>query len=254
MNKTFIISSYACSNIGLVRTSNEDFFAQLQNENFFIIADGMGGHNAGEVAAKEAVEFICSEIQSVHNSLRSIDEKKRIIKHLNKLINTVNQRIITMSNSNESLKGMGTTLCSSYFKNNYLIYSHVGDSRLYRFRKNKLEQLTADHSLENAAKISPSKKILLNSPRSKKYLTQAIGIHKKITPEIGIESVFHDDIYFLCSDGLTDFVSNDEIKKVLLENDSIDEMTESLIEQAIHRGGKDNITIIMMKVNEDLPG
>lgn len=253
MEEKYIISSYACSNIGLVRTSNEDFFSQLHKERFFILADGMGGHNAGEVAAKEAVEFICKEIESLHSLLLSLKEHHLIIPHLNQIINSVNERIILLSEKDKTLSGMGTTICSSYFYDQHLIYTHVGDSRLYRFRKGNLTQITTDHSLENAIKKYSKNFYFIPKNHSKKSLMQAVGIHRKIEPDIGIESVTADDIYFLCSDGLTDFVSNHEIHEILNRNKEIDETTEALIEKAIHRGGKDNITVIMMKVNEHLP-
>lgn len=251
MESEFTINSYASTNIGLVRTTNEDFFAQLPDKKFFILADGMGGHNAGEVAAKEAVEFICKEIEQLHFGFLKAKKNQLLVKKLKELVLSVNKRIIKLSSQDPSLNGMGTTICSSYFFNNYIIYTHVGDSRLYRFRNNQLERLTIDHSLGNILKKDPTLKI---PAHHKKSLTQAIGTHKSIAPDIGIEKVNENDIYFLCSDGLTDFVSDNEIQKVLIDHESIDEITEVLIEQAIHRGGRDNITIVMMKVHEHLSG
>ncbi|MBI5274558.1 MAG: serine/threonine-protein phosphatase [Chlamydiales bacterium] len=253
MEEKYIISSYACSNIGLVRTSNEDFFSQMHNERFFILADGMGGHNAGEVAAKEAVEFICKEIELLHSSF-SLKEHHLLIPHLNQIISSVNERIILLSERDKTLTGMGTTICASYFHQNHLIYTHVGDSRLYRFRAGQLKQITIDHSLENAIKKYSKNFYFIPKNHSKKSLMQAIGIHRKVDPDIGIESVMTGDIYFLCSDGLSDFVSNEEIHEILIKNMEIDKTTESLIEQAIYRGGKDNITVIMMKVHDHLSG
>ncbi len=250
MDPKFFISSYASSNIGLVRTTNEDFFAQMHSERFFAIADGIGGHNAGEVAAKETVEFLCREMQLLHPLLQTLEHHEKAVDHFDQLIDNVNERILSLGEKHKQLEGMGTTLCFTYFFDKYLLYSHVGDSRLYRFREGELEQLTSDHSIENITKkrphLSPAKNI------SKKSLIQAIGTHRHIEPDIGIEPLCRNDVYFLCSDGLSDFVSHQEILSILKKNQSIDATTEELIERAIYRGGKDNITVLMMKVH-DLP-
>lgn len=250
METKISISSYASSNIGLVRTTNEDFFAQMHYERFFAVADGIGGHNAGEVAAKETVEFLCKEMELLHPILQTIEEHEKAVKHFDTLIDLVNQRILTLGEKHTQFQGMGTTLCFTYFFDRYLLYSHVGDSRLYRYRGGDLTQLTMDHSIRNIAKKTPHSPPSSSKNISKKSLIKAIGTHKNIDPDIGIEALCVNDVYFLCSDGLSDFVSHQEILSILKKNQSIDASTEELIERAIYRGGKDNVTVLMMKVHD----
>ncbi len=247
----FQLDSFGQSDIGLVRKNNEDIWDSLNEHSFFVLADGMGGHKAGEVAAKEAVYFVCSSMKDLFDS----QEKNWTIFDLSAFskisIENANSWVYHMGRKEKSLQGMGTTLCTLLFFQRSLIYGHVGDSRIYRHREGILTQLTADHSLRNQmiakgtfdpnhAKPFPYKNVL----------TRAIGTHKDVEPEIHVAPVAPHDVYLMCSDGLTDFVDDSVIAKTLSENWSIEAMTESLIEKAKLGGGSDNITIVVIQVSE----
>lgn len=246
----FKLDCYGESDIGLVRSNNEDIWSALKEHGFFALADGMGGHKAGEVAAKEAVRFVCSSIEELFTS----SEKNWNIFDLSSFskisIENANSWVHHLGKKKKDYQGMGTTLCTLLFHQRSLIYGHVGDSRIYRFREGHLDQLTADHSLRNEmiaqGKFDPRES--KNFPY-KNVLTRAIGTHNDVEAEIHIAPVNPSDVYLMCTDGLTDYVDDQEIATVLKQDLSPEDMTLALIEQAKKRGGNDNITIVMIKVD-----
>jgi serine/threonine protein phosphatase PrpC len=232
-----IIESYGISDIGLSRANNEDVWAELPDCNFYVLADGMGGHQAGEVAAKEAVMEMCDAIDTLFAKKEPLSQSG-VIAGLHRGIIAANTWVRTLAKQHPELSGMGTTLCCFCLFEETLIYAHVGDSRIYRFRK-KLTCLTADHSVRQ---------------ENKSMLTQAIGTSSLLGPEIATAPVVIGDIYFLCSDGLTDYVADDEIETILQKSTSLKDAAIELVETAKAAGGNDNITILMIKLYEtDLP-
>ncbi len=247
----FNLISYGLSDIGLVRSNNEDVWSFLEENRFFALADGMGGHNAGEIAAKETVLFVCSFIQELF-----VTNKKKwtvfdLCSFTKLCIENANYWIYQMGKQNKEYRGMGTTLCTLLFHERSLIYSHVGDSRIYRFRKHRLDQLTIDHSLKNKllseGKFHRSSKYPVNY---KNILTRAIGTHGQVKAEIHIAPVNPDDLYLMCSDGLTDCVSDREIFSILEQTKDPKKATKMLIDTAKEKGGIDNITIVSVHVDE----
>lgn len=244
------ISSYGATDIGLVRQNNEDVWAELPNIGLYMLADGMGGHQAGEVAAKETVNAL-SKIFKKRSArgefpLPNLDETLSLLK---RAIIYVNGRVYKMGRSQEDLKGMGTTLCCLLFQDDHLILAHVGDSRIYRFRDNCLEQLTKDHSLlcdlVDQGQISNRQ---ATDFMYKNIITKAIGTDPKVEPTVALIPVQADDVYMMCSDGLSDLVEAAEIENILSKTKTLAAAVELLIATANLRGGRDNITVVMTRV------
>lgn len=147
------IESFGHSDIGTVRPNNEDVIAHLPKHNFYVVADGMGGHKAGEVAAKEATDELCS-IVSVNLNPKNPLTQNEIVSHLQKAISAANKKVYFLGQENLQYKGMGTTICCAYFYKDTVTYAHVGDSRIYLWRQNSIRQLTVDHSLITQLKLS----------------------------------------------------------------------------------------------------
>lgn len=229
--------SFGISDRGLIRTNNEDAWRELPSKNFFILADGVGGHNAGEVAASLAVESMCSSIEALSDHL-PFDE---ISLFLREAIAQANQKVYAESLKHQEYAGMGTTLSCFLLTDESLIYAHIGDSRLYRFRKT-LEQLTQDHSL---CQISRIKK---ETQHKNNIITRAVGTYPYIYPDIGIIAVQPEDIYMLCSDGLSDSLDQKTIEAILSAPLSLEEIGKNLIEAALEKGGNDNITVLIVKI------
>jgi serine/threonine protein phosphatase PrpC len=235
MDKAF----FGLSDIGY-RPNNEDVWKAIPEIGFFAIADGMGGHNAGEIAAQEAIDHISSSFKKI----KSTDCVELIIE-LRHAIEQANLWVHRLSKKNESLFGMGTTLCCLIWTAEKIIYAHVGDSRIYRLRGQKLELLTQDHSLlTRFQKIS--KKTETPYPY-KNVITRAVGTAQKANPEIAFTSHLPGDLFFLCTDGLSDVLNLDEIQKIITHSKDLQTACENLIEEAKIKGSSDNITILMVQ-------
>ncbi len=233
------IESYGASDIGLVRLSNEDVWAHVASQNFFILADGMGGHQAGEIAAHETVLKLCQWAQKLPASL----SQDTLSPLLERAIADANLWVYTLSTQNREMAGMGTTLCLAFVINHTLLYAHVGDSRLYRVRKGRIARLTIDHSLKSARGDGNRTRVPYRN-----VLTRAVGTQPNVLADIHSEEVVKGDVYFLCSDGLTDNLSDDDILETIENASSVKEATDALIDEAKQRGGSDNITIVMFKI------
>lgn len=232
--------SIGISDIGLKRENNEDAWAVIPQHQLCVLADGMGGHQAGEVAARVAVDTICASLRDFfpEPAPKTVETATRA---LHKSISQANHNVFFLSLSNSSLTGMGTTLCCTLLLEDNLIFSHVGDSRIYRF-KHRLELLTQDHTLRNERGYDPDR------PISKNILTRVVGTSAEIRPDTGLIKVMPEEIFFLCSDGLTDAVSHEEMENILLKSPSIRESAHKLVEKAKEKGGNDNITVVMIKI------
>jgi len=240
------IESFGLSDIGLSRLNNEDVWAQMPKEQFFVLADGMGGHQAGEVAANETVIFLCSQIKKVFSPCLSIETWASL---LEEGIEKANSWIYELASKDEELQGMGTTICACLFLEDRLVYAHVGDSRIYRVRKGRITPLTEDHSLRAEliakGKLEPSKS--RSFPR-KNVITRAIGTQRMVVPEIDTTEVEEGDLYFLCSDGLTDKLSDDKILSIIESAYSLEDAGKELILAAKMAGSEDNITLLLTQI------
>jgi protein phosphatase len=243
------VSSFGHSDVGLVRKNNEDVYLQLLQHNLFLLADGMGGHNAGEVAAQETVVYLSSCIDKLlkqHSQKITLDKLKNL---LESFIIDSNERIYQLGLENKSYQGMGTTLSALLFFEDKTICSHVGDSRIYRLRNNNLELLTSDHTLKNKLiEQGLLEKAIKEGIRYKNVLTKAIGAFKKIIPDITIHPTLKNDVFMMCSDGLSDFVTDEEIYSILSSDRSIKEQTFDLINKAKEKKSCDNITVLITRI------
>lgn len=248
--KTPMIESFGITDIGTRRTNNEDVIATLPSHGFYAIADGIGGHNAGEIAAKVAIDELIASISHHFDPERSqwLTQKEIIFK-LAEAINKANQRVYNLSIQNHELKGMGTTICCLYLNKESITYAHVGDSRLYLYRNKTLRQLTKDHSLITDLGSHETKNRLLFP--YKNIITRAIGTNHIIEPTINFEKTSPNDIYFLCTDGLSDYISNDDITHIIKYSENKELTVKKLIEAAKNYGSKDNISAILIEIKDN---
>lgn len=236
----------AKSDIGKARDMNQDcFFAAKENDEIklFILADGMGGYKGGEIASSVAVysaqNYICNNFNQIAK------EKNDILKLISDSIEYANLMVYERSKESEELKEMGTTLDVCLIYNNKAFIGHVGDSRVYRIRKNIIRKLTTDHSyVEKLVKDGKITKEEADTHPKKNMLIKAIGCNSLVEPDLLCRGFLKDDIILMCSDGLTNMVKDDEIYNVLLEN--FENPVAALINKANREGGIDNITVILI--------
>jgi PPM family protein phosphatase len=244
MDKTSISG---ITNIGKKRENNEDAFYVDEVNSIFVVADGMGGHNAGEVASSKSIELIKYALNDF--ALQEMKQNpSKIEKTLNQILSDVNENIYELGNNNPDYHGMGCTIVLTYIENNYLHKVHVGDSRCYVCRNNKIEQLGDDHSYVGVAvKMGYMTKEEARKSPEKNKITMAIGTSNNIQPDYRKYELQKGDIILLCSDGLWDMLSDEDILKIINTNKSAHEMSEELISEANIAGGVDNITVIVIK-------
>lgn len=230
------MKSIAISKTGLVRQTNQDCF--YEGERLYIVADGMGGYHGGDVASSLAIDTIKSHLLDV-DSIDEVTIKEAIL--------AANFKVWDKTKSDSKLKGMGTTVVvASVNDDNNLIWGNVGDSRLYLYGDDKLVQLTKDHSLVQSlvdSGVIPEDE--RNTYPKRNYLTRAVGVESHIEIDTGSIKVKTGDTIILCSDGLSAYVSDAEIYKILQSNDDKKIMIEKLISAVYKLGAKDNITIII---------
>jgi PPM family protein phosphatase len=231
---------------GMIREINEDSCNVLAGYPgvpvSFIIADGMGGHNSGEIASKMAVDFVSSYVLEFPEKF--LDEEN-IQDAIVEVIKAANNKVFISANESPETIGMGTTLIIAVICNKKLYIGHVGDSRVYLIRDNIIEQLTTDHSFieELLQKGSISKTEAENHPR-KHVITRAIGCIEDIEADIYISNIKDRDIFILCTDGLTNMLNDDEIYKIAQENEEVEGICNLLVDMANEKGGEDNITVM----------
>ena len=243
---------------GRVRDHNEDCIESRPDIGLYVLADGMGGYNAGEVASGMATSLIADGLQETWN-LRTLermsrDEAKALSEKLvTEQIARANSAIFTTSQNNPECAGMGTTLVVTLFYDNFVTVAHIGDSRLYRLRGGEtFEQVTRDHSLLqeqlDSGLITPEEAKL---SQNKNLVTRALGIDPTVEPEIHIYETQVDDSYLLCSDGLSDMVEDEELRLTLMTLRSNPNLTvQQLIQAANDNGGRDNISAMLIRVAE----
>lgn len=236
----------AKSDIGKAREMNQDcyYVSNLNDEvKLFILADGMGGYKGGEIASSLAVSCVKKYILDNYNL---IPKEKEVIKKLLKdSIEYANMMVCEKAKSDSEIHDMGTTLDVCIIYNNRVFIGHVGDSRVYRIRKNIIRKLTTDHSyVETLVKDGTiSKEEAYNHPK-KNMLIKALGCNSLVEPDIMYKGFLKDDILLMCSDGLTNMLKDDEIYKILLENP--ENPVDALINEANKMGGLDNITAVII--------
>lgn len=237
---------FGLTDIGSVRTKNEDHFFIEPKKKLYIVADGMGGHEAGEVASKYAVEFINSYF-SAELLIKLAGEPEKIRDEMIGCLSFAGQEVFQKARS-QDYKGMGTTVVVALVQNNFLHVGHVGDSRAYIYNQQNIKLLTSDHS--HIMSLVKTGKMTLEEARVSPYkskLTQAIGIPCNISPDYSCYSLKKDDLVFLCSDGLWEMLNENEVLTILNMNRKPKDACEKLVEAANIAGGRDNITVIVYK-------
>lgn len=235
---------------GMVRTHNEDAVAIFPAVGLSILADGMGGYNAGEVASGMATAVIGTELQQgLGEGSRSVSEL------LETVIGHANESIYRAAESQPQYSGMGTTLVMAVFRDNHISVAHIGDSRMYRLRDGVFECVTRDHSLLQE-QIDSGMITEEDARRSqnKNLVTRALGVDPVVEPEIHTYEVETGDVYLFCSDGLNDMVDNDDIALTLQAlSANLDLAAEQLVQMANDNGGRDNVSVILVKVLQPFP-
>ncbi len=254
MNVEQAISVARLTDVGLHREHNEDAVASDLSIGLLVLADGMGGYNAGEVASEIAVLTLTAEINEAMRHKSLIQLIPGLLPEAQMLIRAVdraNATIYQISQEQPQCAGMGTTLVVGIFTDNKLIVGHIGDSRLYRLRQQQFVQITEDHSLLqeqlNAGLITAQQaKVSIN----KNLVTRALGTDTQVELEVQEFDVEVGDVYLLCSDGLTDLVEDEVIRQILIDADDIENAAARLVQTANEHGGKDNISVVIAMVNK----
>lgn len=239
-----MLKTFSITDIGRKRKQNQDYVFSSERAignlpNLFIVADGMGGHKAGEYASKYTVETICNCIE------RSFEKNPTLI--LQKAIETANAHIRKRASEDISLEGMGTTVVAATCLGRYLQVANVGDSRLYVVNE-EIRQITRDHSkVEELVRIGVLNREEARSHPDKNIITRAIGASDDVVADFFSVELAEGDIVLMCSDGLTNMLEDEEIREILNGKGELEEKGRKLIEAANAHGGKDNIAVILIE-------
>ncbi|PKM67027.1 MAG: serine/threonine-protein phosphatase [Firmicutes bacterium HGW-Firmicutes-2] len=235
--------SFALTDKGLLRNHNEDYYYAIDTPigklpNLYIIADGMGGHKAGDIASKKAVRHMVENVEE--------NSDWDVIYSLENAISVANRAIFDAGEENQNLKGMGTTIVACVIKDDTLFVTNVGDSRLYVYADG-LEQITLDHSvveeLFRAGQISEEDRI--NHP-NKNMITRALGAENEVKVDRFVRVLNRSDLILLCSDGLNKMLSDDEVGTIMKQSTTIEDKGYALMKACLDKGGFDNTTLIII--------
>ena len=240
----------AAVDAGRARSNNEDSVATDPETSLAVLADGMGGYNAGEVASNMATSFICTELGRWLREASAQASDQDVRRAMDICVDNANRAIFNAANSNPQYAGMGTTLVVALFRDTRLLVGHVGDSRAYRLRAGRLQQITRDHSLLqeqiDAGLITPEQAAF---SANKNLVTRAVGVEDTVLLETHQHDLQPGDVYLLCSDGLSDMLDDSTIAQILQSHESLESTSKALVEAANDAGGKDNISVILVRVS-----
>ncbi len=260
MNYTQVLEIASCTDPGMVRSHNEDSIASDPVNGLVVLADGMGGYNAGEVASGMATTVITTELQQLLAKVQpfDVDEESKApvaVRMVREQVLKANTSIYQAAQSQSQYAGMGTTLVVCLFYDNRMLVAHLGDSRLYRLRGGKFEQVTRDHSLlqeQIDSGIITAEQA--KHAQHKNLVTKALGIDASVDPEIREYDARPGDVYLLCSDGLCDMVEDDDIGMTLQAlGGNLKLAAQQLVQMANDNGGKDNVSVILVRVLREYP-
>lgn len=256
MESHFEIESYGISNVGMKRSQNEDSYLMSDELGLYVVADGMGGHVGGEYASRLAVttieevlrHFLTDPDATVISGVNSVGSKRG--DQLSFSINEASRRIYEEAQNNSALKGMGTTAVGVIINDGDAYFANVGDSRAYLIRRGEGTQITVDHSLVNEqireGILSPED---AKNHKLKNIITRSVGYQEEVEADIQHLSLENDDRILLCSDGLSNLVTDEEIEEIV-SNEELRDACKKLVDLANSRGGDDNITVIILKAIE----
>lgn len=234
------MNSTSISEVGLIRTNNEDSYLADDKKGLFIVCDGMGGHNGGEVASSMAVNILRQNVQYINN----IDEALIALKNA---IQKANRQIWQTGKADPELLNMGTTIIAAAIIDNQMVVGNVGDSSLYLIRGEKIEKISRDHTL--AATMLDNGLLKPEELRNNSYshiLTRALGVEETVEIDFFNYDLESGDRILLCSDGLTDLLDEKDIWATVTSNQDIAKAAQRLVHMALDRGGHDNITTILI--------
>lgn len=239
------MKAFALTNMGVRRNTNQDYaYVSEQNvgnlPNILIVADGMGGHKAGEVASEQAVNAVLESIKQ--------NESKDKITIIEEAISKANEKVLNMATSDEKFKGMGTTLVVATLENNVLYVANVGDSRLYLIDNDDIRQITRDHSLvQEMVSLGELDKESARTHARKNVITRAIGVNEKIIADFFEADITENTKILLCSDGLSNMVEDSQINDIVKEyaGKTLEDTVHKLIDIANENGGLDNIAVVL---------
>ncbi|QTD45577.1 Stp1/IreP family PP2C-type Ser/Thr phosphatase [Ottowia testudinis] len=241
----------AISDIGRHRANNEDAVMVDAEHGVVVLADGMGGYNAGEVASALAVDLIAGELGRWLKEAASVASMRDVRRAMEICVDNANRAIFDAAHTHEAYAGMGTTLVMGALHQGVLVIGHVGDSRAYRWRGGVLAQLTRDHSLlqeqVDIGLITPEEAA---ASGNRNLVTRALGVEDTVLLDLQEVDVAWGDVFLLCSDGLNDMLSDEDIAAVLAAGEPLEQTTQRLIDLANQRGGRDNVSVIMVKAHE----
>jgi PPM family protein phosphatase len=244
------IELLAAMDPGRARSNNEDSVATDDGVALCVLADGMGGYNAGEVASNMATTFIRTELGRWLREASQQATDAEVKRAMDICVDNANRAIFNAANSNPQYAGMGTTLVVSLFREDRLLLGHVGDSRCYRLRNGRLQQITRDHSLLqeqiDAGLITPEQAAF---SANKNLVTRAVGVEDTVMLETHQHDVLPGDLYVLCSDGLSDMLDDATIAHLLQAHEALGPCSRALIDAANDAGGKDNISVILARAS-----
>ncbi len=261
MDLTQVLEISSCTDPGMVRSHNEDSIAADAANGLVVLADGMGGYNAGEVASGMATTVIVTELQQILSGSKPYQldagtNQEVGARLVREQVLKANTSIYQAAQSQPQYAGMGTTLVVCLFYDNRVLVAHLGDSRLYLMRDAKLRQVTRDHSLLqeqiDAGLITPEQ---AKNAQHKNLVTKALGIDPTVEPEIHEYPTEPGDIYLLCSDGLCDMVDDEDIAMTLEAlGANLNLAAQQLVQMANDNGGRDNVSVILVRVLREYPG
>ena len=240
--------AFGASDIGKKRKINQDYFFYSDDPvgcfpNLYIVADGMGGHKAGDMASSSTVKRFVE--------LAKRTQTRHYFTEMGRIIEEVNEEIYQMSAENEEYSGMGTTFVAVTVDGDLAYIVNIGDSRLYHIGGEEIRQVTLDHSLVEelvrAGELSESQSV---SHPQKNIITRAVGVSETVVPDYFQEKLEEGDSLLLCSDGLTNMVTDDEIARIVRESESEEEAVGRLIDEALFYGGVDNIAVVVTSLKE----
>ena len=237
-----LVTASAQTDVGLRRKRNEDSILAREDEGIFVVADGMGGYRGGEIASKLAVDTIARAFETQTFDGPEHDAIPRRASELARAIQMANEAIHDHAVKDRLLEGMGTTICAARFSptKQRLYVGHVGDSRIYCFRNGELKQMTTDHTMGDLG-VTGAGSV---------HLSRAVGIWPVVPIDIVLGKPQPGDLYLLCSDGLTKMMTDEAIEKVLASSTVPSVVVEALVEAANKHGGKDNVSVIVVRVDD----
>lgn len=244
METQFKLTSIGLSDIGLRRSGNEDNFFIDDEAGCYLVADGMGGAAAGEIASRMFTDTAAAKVTSLDNR-----HEAKSLTLVKSIFLNANTEIRSHISNNPDHNGMGCTADLLLFHEHGFVLGHIGDSRTYRLRQEKLTRLTKDHSLvQDQVDQGLITAAEAQTHRLRNVISRAVGVNDKIEIDLIRGSYLTKDIFLLCSDGLTDMISEESVQEILLGGESLTERASILIQQAKEHGGKDNVTVVLVEV------